>query len=378
MKILYYELIETIHEGRLLESLIKLGLRTEALLPNLSHFPFIKADSFDLAHLTQAIRYEANAKNPSAERISLRSIQEQLQGDGPNGKFAVQTRKIIDLLITSAAQSSPDESNPPDDISVHSLMALCAYTCGLDALNFGSVFVQALPLTPSQTSESKLVEAVYEICHARVKPSMAAGKAITWVAAAVLSTLADFDVPPFRFLQKVNNQPDLDGSQVGSLSVVVGELEIAEDKAIALIQTNIDDMSPQLLSHAITRLFEAGALDIYQTPIYMKKNRLGIQLNVVVRQRDEAKLANLILKETTTLGVNVRPLDHRYHVDVRMLQVETKYGSIPVKQKFLDGILIQSRPEYETIAKIASETHVSLEELQTEIAGQLNPKISLS
>ena len=144
----------------------------------------------------------------------------------------------------------------------------------------------------------------------------------------------------------------------------------SEDKAVLLIQTNLDDMSPQLLSHAVNKLFEAGALDIYQGPVYLKKNRLGTQLSVVVRQCDEARLANLILKETTTMGVNVHPLDHRYHAETRMLEGETKFGKITVKQKFVEGILAQSKPGYEVMAKIFSEAQVSMDELNNEIVGQ--------
>lgn len=84
-----------------------------------------------------------------------------------------------------------------------------------------------------------------------------------------------------------------------------------------------------------------------------------------------ARLANLILKETTTLGVNVHPLDHRFHAETRMVELETKFGKIPVKQKFIEGILAQSKPEYEVMAKIASEAQVSMDELNNKIIGQL-------
>ncbi|MEI7844846.1 MAG: nickel insertion protein [Chloroflexota bacterium] len=76
--------------------------------------------------------------------------------------------------------------------------------------------------------------------------------------------------------------------------------------------------------------------------------------------------------ETTTLGVNVRLLDHRYHAVIRMIDVETKYGKIPVKQKFVNDILIQSKPEYEAAAKIASEFQVSMEEIYNQVARQLD------
>ena len=374
MKILYYELSERINEGRLLRPLIDLGLSTEFLLSKLSRFSFFKESEFNLKNLTRATRSASDERSSNSEHIPFMVIQGYLQGDSPEGNFAAQTGKIIDLLIKSgdlAAKAGMGGISPSAGISANSLMMLLAYTYGLDALNIGSIFIPALPLVSSQTQESKLIEAVYEISRVNVSPAKTEGAEISWVAAAMLATLAEFQIPSFRFLQTVDSQISPDRNEIQPLHVVLGELEIAEDKAIVLIQTNIDDMSSQLLSYVINRLFEAGALEVYQMPIYMKKNRLGIRLNVVVRQQDEAKLANLILRETTTLGVNVRPLDHNYHAEVQMVEVETKYGAIPVKQKYLDGVLIQSKPEYEVTAKIASTGQVSMDELDSEIVDRL-------
>jgi len=301
MKILYYEFNELINEGRLLDPLFQLGLSAESLLPKLSHFPFFSEKELDLKRLS----YQSDLQDPNPDTISFKHIQKYLHSESSNGKFAAQAGKIIDLLIKtrdSVSQASPNGYNSPTGISANSLRALLVYTYGLDALNIGSVFTPALPLISGLTLESALVEAVYETCQVNVSPAKSDGAAITWMAAAMLATLADFRIPPFRFLQTVKGQVDPEGGYARPLHVVVGELEIAEDKAIVLIQTNIDDMSSQLLSYVINRLFEAGALDVYQMPIYMKKNRLGIRLNVVARQQDEAKLANLILRETTTLG----------------------------------------------------------------------------
>jgi hypothetical protein len=377
MKILYYERNEWIDEGRLLDPLIQLGLNAESLLPELSGFPLFKGSEFDLKDLSQAGGYGSDDQSVDPERISFNQIQEYLQLAAPKGKFSTQTGKIIDLLIKASeavARVRDDGRYPPTGISANSLKALLAYTYGLDQLNIGSVFTPALPLPAGQPQNRKLVEAIYEICQVKVSPAKNDGASISWVAAAMLAVLAEFQVPPFRFLQTINSPVGPGGDELQALQVVVGELDIAEDKTIVLIQTNIDDMSSQLLSYVINRLFEAGALDVYQVPVYMKKNRLGIRLNVVVRQQDEARLANLILRETTTLGVNVRPLHHNYHAEVRMVEVETKYGIIPVKQKYLDGVLIQSKPEYEVMAKITTESRVSMDELHNEIAEQLKLK----
>jgi pyridinium-3,5-bisthiocarboxylic acid mononucleotide nickel chelatase len=107
----------------------------------------------------------------------------------------------------------------------------------------------------------------------------------------------------------------------------------------------------------MSRLFNAGALDVYLTPIYMKKNRPGTLLGVVSRREDEARLANLILTETSTLGMRVQPV-YRYTARREFRSVSTPYGEIPVKLKILDNRPIQAMPEYDACVRLAEEKNV--------------------
>ena len=131
-----------------------------------------------------------------------------------------------------------------------------------------------------------------------------------------------------------------------------------------LIETNIDDMNPQLFGNVMNRLFAAGALDVYLTPIYMKKNRPATLLGVVARRQDEPALAQLILAETSTLGMRVQPV-YRYTAQREFSKVSTPFGEVPVKLKLLDGRPIQAMPEYDACAQIAAEKNVPLAEVYT-------------
>ncbi|MDD5367897.1 MAG: DUF111 family protein [Anaerolineaceae bacterium] len=371
MRILYYKQNESITERRLLGSLIELGLSIEQIRTILSSFSFFTDDpEASPSRLIQAITHASQSPSPVTRTIPLQQIQEQINRVSSSGKFAAQSSRIIGLLMQSSEMVAP-ASSPPSGISMEALAHVLAYTYGLDQLKIGSVFLPAFPLDSHLTHENSLIEAVYQIGQVDVFPVKITGKANTWVGIAMLAALAQFEVPQFHFLQSVSCRTGLEGNAVHPLQVILGETETAGIKDVVLIQTNIDDMSPESLSYATLRLFDAGALDIFQTPIYMKKNRLGIQLNVIGKQQDEAKLANLMLNETTTLGVNVQPLDHRYHAETRMVEVETKYGKIPVKQKYLLGTLVQSKPEYEVLSKIAAEMHIPMHELSNEIGEQL-------
>jgi uncharacterized protein (DUF111 family) len=375
MKILYYEKNQRISEDRLLESLINLGLSGESIVHNLSTHALYNKAEFNLDHLKRVMEDELPSQNSGYRLIPFNRIYEYLQVDSPPGKFAAHAEKIILMLEKSRSLvSETDTDEYPAGISANSFMELLAYLNGLDALDIGSVFIPALPLMSAKTQNNKLVEALYQLGKVSVYPAAGDNETISWVAAATLAVLGEFQFPPFRYIRSAGNSLMPGNSERQPLKVLLGELEIAEDKETVLIQTNIDDMNPQLMSYAIARFFDAGALDVYQVPIQMKKNRMGIQLNVTVRQRDEARLANMILTETSTLGVNVRTLDHRYHAEIRMVTVETKFGTLPVKQKYVNGVLIQSRPEYEAAAKIASTLMISMDEVYNEVVRQLGQK----
>lgn len=145
------------------------------------------------------------------------------------------------------------------------------------------------------------------------------------------------------------------------LRVLLGETEAeAEtDERLWMIETNIDDMSPQLLGHVMDRAFELGALDCYFTPVQMKKNRPGVLLSVLCARDQKEPLTNLLFTETTTLGVR------SYEVERRALrrsvkQVETAYGPIGVKVAHLNGHVVNQMPEFEDVRAAATKAGVPL------------------
>ena len=128
------------------------------------------------------------------------------------------------------------------------------------------------------------------------------------------------------------------------------------------IETNIDDMNPQFYGHIMEKLFAAGARDVYLTSIQMKKNRPATLLGIIAYRRDEVSLAELILRETTTLGLRVLAIE-RYEAQREFRQIQTAYGKLTVKEKILNGKIVQSVPEYEECVRLANEKNVSLAEI---------------
>jgi len=129
-------------------------------------------------------------------------------------------------------------------------------------------------------------------------------------------------------------------------------------ETLTLLETNIDDLNPQVYEHVLNRLFAAGALDVTLTPMHMKKNRPAMMLSVLCRTNDTDMLLPIILMETTTLGVR-RSTIERVSMPRSIETVETRFGSIRVKVARWDDF-VRAVPEYEDCRRIAGEQGVPL------------------
>jgi uncharacterized protein (DUF111 family) len=126
-----------------------------------------------------------------------------------------------------------------------------------------------------------------------------------------------------------------------------------------MIETNMDDISPQILGHVMERAFELEALDCYFTPVQMKKNRPGVLLSVLCRNDRRAMLSEMLFEETTTLGLRAYEVERRA-MERRIVRVETQYGPIDVKVAALNGHIVKEMPEYEQCRQAARAAHVPL------------------
>jgi len=196
-----------------------------------------------------------------------------------------------------------------------------------------------------------------------------AGELTTPTGAALITTLADFSRPAFN-VDRVGlglGTKDPAGFP-NALRVWLADLAQAEAASsviqgeVVLLETNLDDVSGLVLGYTQERLFAIGALDVWNTPIQMKKNRPGTILSVLVPKDKEREASELILRETPTLGIRTRPVD-RYVADRKMVTIETSLGPVTVKFKLLDGVAISAAPEPEEVRRIALETGTPFQEV---------------
>ena len=158
------------------------------------------------------------------------------------------------------------------------------------------------------------------------------------------------------------------------LRVMVGESVAAgTEEKLWMIETNLDDISPQILGYVMDRAFELGARDCYFTPVHMKKNRPAVLLSVLCEAQEKESLMDLLFKETTTLGVRTYEVNRRA-LERKMIKVETAYGSIDVKVAILNGSVVNEMPEFEQCRVAAEKAGVPL--MEVEVAVRVALKMS--
>ncbi len=144
------------------------------------------------------------------------------------------------------------------------------------------------------------------------------------------------------------------------LRVFVGETEReAQNERLLMIETNLDDVSPQIVGHVMERAFKRGALDCYFTPVQMKKNRPGVLVSILCRPTEREALMQLLFSETTTLGVRSYEVERRA-LAREIVPVETQYGAIRIKIARLEGRISNITPEYDDCRAAAERFDVSL------------------
>jgi len=190
------------------------------------------------------------------------------------------------------------------------------------------------------------------------------GELVTPTGAAIVTTLATFERPEMTV--------DCVGYGAGTRDPAsrpnvlrLWLAEAAADRAtrpMLLIETNIDDMTPEMLAFVQAKLLAEGAADAWLTQVVMKKGRSAVVLSVICREADEERIARLLLRETSTLGVRVRPV-HRWEAERELLEFESSLGPAAVKVKRLPGERPQVSPEYEACRALAESSGLPIAEV---------------
>jgi uncharacterized protein (TIGR00299 family) protein len=189
------------------------------------------------------------------------------------------------------------------------------------------------------------------------------GELVTPTGAAIVTTLARFERPEMT-LERVGcgaGSRDI-AERPNVLRLWLGRGAAEGTRPMVLLETNIDDMTGEMLGYALEKLLAGGAADAWLTPVQMKKGRPGVVLSAICAEAQEGELARLLLRETSTLGVRVRPV-HRWEAEREVVEFKSSLGLAAVKVKRLPDEPPAVVPEYEACKRLAEASGLPLMEV---------------
>lgn len=245
------------------------------------------------------------------------------------------------------------------------IVGVCA---GLHDLSIERLYASGVPLGEgwTMTAHGRIplpapaTLALLTAANAPTRPAPGPGELVTPTGAALLAEFATFSQPRMQ-LQRIGvgtGQKDFAWPNVARLWIG----EPVAGGSLVQIETNIDDMNPELYAAVSQNLFSAGALDVWLTPIQMKKGRPGTLLSVLAPAVLETVLADLLLRETTTLGVRVHSV-HRHEARREFASLETRYGPVRVKLRWIGEDLVGVKPEYGDCQQLAEEHNIPVRQV---------------
>ncbi|MFC2097538.1 nickel pincer cofactor biosynthesis protein LarC [Bacteroidota bacterium] len=147
--------------------------------------------------------------------------------------------------------------------------------------------------------------------------------------------------------------------------------ESFEDCSAIVVESNIDDMNPEIYDYVFEKLFDAGAMDVFLTPIIMKKGRPANKLSVLCNEKTSKQICEIILTETTSLGVRKYEV-HKTFLDRKYSELKTKYGQVTIKYSYVGDKLIGFKPEYEDCKKLATKNNIPIKDIYNVVNKLIN------
>ncbi|HXF98573.1 MAG TPA: nickel pincer cofactor biosynthesis protein LarC [Gaiellaceae bacterium] len=278
--------------------------------------------------------------------------------------------RALEAFARLAAVEGRIHGIPAEDVHFHELGAadtlvdVCGAFLLLDDLRVERVACSPLPFARGLTEAAHGVlplpapATLGLLAGAPLRGVEAEGELVTPTGAAIAAVAVDEwgPLPPLTLeavgygagTRELPDRPNV-------LRVVLGSGAAAPGGEVVLLETNLDDLPPELVPDAVERCFAAGALDVWTVPAQMKKGRPGIVLAALARPGAEAEVARALLTETTALGVRVSRL-RRYELEREERTVQVAGGTVRVKVARLDGRVVNVAPEHDDCAALAAAT----------------------
>lgn len=348
------------------------GVRVDVTVKNLNHGEATEGEAHsDHSHHSHHAHHSHHSHEHHRNFAAIKNLID-------NSSLSAEVKQTsLDIFRLVAEAESNVHAKPVEEVHFHEVgatdsivdivgAAICFHRLGVDAVwsssvELGSGFVQCahglIPVPAPATVEI--------LKNVPTRQGTVEQEATTPTGAAIIKALSNsFPSSPVMRINKTGyGIGHRQTAHPNLLRVFLAEVE-GLDKAkpvnhARLLQCNIDDMTAEMLGAALDLLLNEGAMDVYFTPVTMKKNRPGTMLSVLCSQEEEQKFKNLLFRHTSTLGVKSFLLD-KTTLERSFEKLETSLGTVTLKHALVDGKIYRSKPEFEDCRKIALEHDMSL------------------
>ena len=381
MKVLYFDLIGGASGDMILGALVDAGLPiadlTKALQGlNLSEFK-IKSRKVEKNGFS-ATKIDVQVTEQPPER-HLDEIKEIIQNSSLSDSVKSRAIAIFERIAETEAGI---HNQPIDQVHLHELggtdtiVDITGALIAFELLDISTIYASPIPLGKGFiTGAHGQIPLPSPATAALLKGLPVFGRDIeaelvTPTGAALLAELvADFGPPPPMVVSSIGyGAGGRDLPIPNLLRVMIGELGGSSQESperLMVLETNLDDLNPEIYPYVGDRLFAAGALDVTLTPIQMKKNRPGILIQVLCQPQLSEEMRSILFQETTTLGIRQYQID-RYALPRKIETVSTRYGKIRVKVADTGAGIQKISPEYEDCKTAAEKNQVPITQIYQE------------
>jgi len=387
MKIAYFDCFSGISGDMTVGALLDAGLKIETLEKELKKLG-LSGYQLEVNKVIKkgisATQFKVKIKEEGVER-RFKDILTNLEESKLDEEIKKETKKIF---FNIAQAESKIHQKDMDKIHFHeiggldSILDITSAVIGIKTLGIEEIYSSALPVGKGFVKCAHGVipvpaPATLELL--KNIPTYSGGiesEMITPTGAAIIGTLAkSFGERPLMKIERIGyGAGEKEFTIPNILRVSIGEKKLKDEKLkdgyvsdeAVLIESNIDDMNPEFYDYIMDQLFSQGALDVFLTPIQMKKNRPANMLSIVIYEQNLKEILEVLFSESTTLGVRIREIK-RLKLAQQNFIAETKYGKIKVKVGMFKGEIKNVAPEYEDCKKIAEQHQVPLKEVYEEV-----------
>ena len=377
MKVGYLDCFSGVSGDMMLGALLDAGLPLDSLKAELAKLPLsgyeISAEKASRGIIT-GTKAHVIIESSDEER-SLADILSLID----SSSLSQEVKSKASLVFHRLAEAEAHVHHcPVEKVHFHEVGAIDAIVdvvgsvIGLELLGIKALFAAALPAGSGtvKTDHGTIpvpAPATLELiatAKALIRPTSHRdpGELVTPTGAAIVTSLASFTSPTLS-LERIGygvGSRDL-AAMPNVLPLWIGE-SAAPERGLLLIETNIDNMNPELYGHVMERLFQEGALDVWFTPIQMKKNHPATMLSIIAPGECQGGIVEAMLKETSTLGVRIQMIA-RHESGREFVPFDCSLGKVTIKVKRFGGVRVGFAPEYEECRRLAREHSLPLQEV---------------